>query len=193
LSRPQILIFATIGACVALIAACGDGSTDPVPPPPPPPEPPRATTVIISPPRAELTALGETLQLAAQVRDQNGQAMAAVTVTWSTGNAAVATVDASGLVTAVGDGTATISATAGSASGSAEITVDQADRAALVTLYEATGGPNWIDATNWLSDAPLNEWYGVTASADDQVGAVSLRSNNLSGTIPPELGTYLPA
>jgi len=188
LSRPQILIFATVAACVTWIAACGDGSTDPVPPPPPPPEPPRATTVIISPPRAELTALGETLQLAAQVRDQNGQAMSGVTVTWSTGNAAVATVDASGLVTAVGDGTATISATAGSAAGSAEITVDQADRAALVTLYEATGGPNWIDATNWLSDAPLNEWYGVTASADDQVGAVSLRSNNLSGTIPPELG-----
>ena len=188
MSRPQILIFATIGACVAWIAACGDGSTDPVPPPPPPPEPPRATTVIISPPRAELTALGETLQLAAQVRDQNGQAMSGATVTWSTGNAAVATVDASGLVTAVGEGTATISATAGSASGSAEITVDQADRAALVTLYEATGGPNWIDATNWLSDAPLNEWYGVIASADDQVGAVSLRSNNLSGTIPPELG-----
>ncbi|MYA33751.1 MAG: Ig-like domain-containing protein [Gemmatimonadales bacterium] len=143
--------------------------------------------MFVNPSRAELTALGETVQLSVQVLDQNAQAMAGVTVTWSTGSPAVATVDASGLVTAVGEGIATIPATAGSVSGSAEITVDQPDRAALVTLYEATGGPSWIDATNWLSDAPLNEWYGVTASADGVVWSVSLGSNNLSGTIPPEL------
>ena len=187
MSRPRILISATIGACVAWIAACGDGSTDPVPPPSPP-EPPRATAVFVSPPRAELTAVGETLQLAVQVRDQNGQVMDGVTVTWSTGSPAVATVDASGLVTAVGDGAATISATAGSATGNSEITVDQPDRAALVALYEATDGPNWIDATNWLSDAPLNEWYGVE-STEGHVWAVDLTRNNLSGTIPPELGS----
>ena len=35
------------------------------------------------------------------------------------------------------------------------------DRAALVALYEATDGPNWVDNGNWLTDAPLGEWYGV--------------------------------
>ena len=35
-------------------------------------------------------------------------------------------------------------------------------RAVLVTLYEATDGANWNDNTNWLSAAPLGEWYGVT-------------------------------
>ena len=29
------------------------------------------------------------------------------------------------------------------------------DRAALVALYEATGGPNWRNNTNWLTDAPM--------------------------------------
>ena len=31
----------------------------------------------------------------------------------------------------------------------------------LVLFYHATGGPNWMDNTNWLSDAPLDEWQGV--------------------------------
>ena len=35
------------------------------------------------------------------------------------------------------------------------------DRAALVALFEATNGPMWNSAENWLTDAPLREWYGV--------------------------------
>ena len=41
----------------------------------------------------------------------------------------------------------------------------ETDRAALVTLYYATDGPNWPnweDAGNWLSDKPLEEWEGVS-------------------------------
>ena len=33
------------------------------------------------------------------------------------------------------------------------------DRAALVALYNATGGASWTDSTNWLSDRPIGEWY----------------------------------
>ena len=36
-----------------------------------------------------------------------------------------------------------------------------ADREALVALYDATGGTNWTNNTNWLSNEPLSEWYGV--------------------------------
>ena len=35
------------------------------------------------------------------------------------------------------------------------------DRAALGAIYRATGGDNWTDTANWLSDAPLEDWYGV--------------------------------
>ena len=81
---------------------------------------------------------------------------------WSSSDAPVATVDPSGLVRGAGEGTATITATAGDVSGTSEITVVNPDRAALMALYNATDGPNWVDNTNWLTDAPLGEWYGVS-------------------------------
>ena len=62
------------------------------------------------------------------------------------------------------------------------------DRAALVALYNATNGPEWTNRTNWLSDRPLGEWYGVTTDAGGRVTGVDLASNQLSGTIPAELG-----
>ena len=39
------------------------------------------------------------------------------------------------------------------------------DRAALVALYNATGGDNWKDKTNWLSDRPIGTWHGVGTNA----------------------------
>ena len=62
------------------------------------------------------------------------------------------------------------------------------DTAVLVALYEATDGANWTDSTNWLSDRPLDEWYGVTADGAGRVTALSLWSNGLNGPIPAELG-----
>ena len=40
------------------------------------------------------------------------------------------------------------------------------DRAALVALYNATDGPNWVLRTNWLSDEPLGDWYGINTDID---------------------------
>ena len=79
---------------------------------------------MVSPATAELTALGTTVQLTAEVRDQQAIVIRA-TVTWRSSDTSVATVDASGLVTAVANGIATIHASAGSASGSAVVTVMQ--------------------------------------------------------------------
>ena len=62
------------------------------------------------------------------------------------------------------------------------------DRTALVALYEATDGDNWTNNTHWLSDRPLGEWYGVVTNADGRVSWLNLSSNQLSGSIPPELG-----
>ena len=62
------------------------------------------------------------------------------------------------------------------------------DRAALAALYEATDGPNWTNNENWLTDAPLREWHGVWVGDGGRVKDLSLRFNELSGPIPPELG-----
>ena len=62
------------------------------------------------------------------------------------------------------------------------------DRDTLVALYNATDGENWTNNHNWLSNAPLAQWYGVTTDSGDRVTVLGLRYNQLSGEIPPELG-----
>ncbi len=88
-----------------------------------------------------------------------------------------------------------ITASTGEVSGRAEITVVNPDRAALVALYEATDGPNWKDNENWLSDRPLDEWYGVGVDTSGRVVSLDLSGDpdppdrhGLKGEIPPELG-----
>ena len=62
------------------------------------------------------------------------------------------------------------------------------DREVLEALYHATGGPDWINRTNWLSDAPLSEWFGVVTDGSGRVTRLTLPGNQLSGAIPPALG-----
>ena len=62
------------------------------------------------------------------------------------------------------------------------------DKPVLNALYEATGGPNWHNDTDWLSHAPLDDWHGVDTVMDDRVTGLKLPSNNLSGPIPTVLG-----
>ena len=69
------------------------------------------------------------------------------------------------------------------ASGSAET-----DREALVAIYNATDGENWNRSDNWLSDAPLDEWEGVTTDDEGRVTKLEVKGNQLTGEIPAELG-----
>ena len=62
------------------------------------------------------------------------------------------------------------------------------DREALVALYNATGGANWTNNTNWLSNEPLSSWYGVNTTIYGRVTRLYLPENELSGEIPVELG-----
>ena len=60
-------------------------------------------------------------------------------------------------------------------------------RAALVAIYNATDGPNWTENSNWLSDAPLDQWAGVTTNDTGSVIKLELWTNNLRGELPAEL------
>ena len=74
-------------AAPSFIVAAGGAGTDgapaasPIAPAPTPP--PTPTTVTVTPETAELMSPGTTVQLGAEVRDQRGQVMTGVVVTWA--------------------------------------------------------------------------------------------------------------
>ena len=156
-----------------------------------------ARSVVVTP-ASDTVTLGDTLRLAAAAFDGNGHAVAGTEFNWSSSNVSTAGVDDSGLVTGNGEGLATITATVGNAHGTSEITVANPDRAALVALYEATDGENWINSENWLTDAPLGDWYGVRTDGSGRVVSLDLAGewdyeqrewilHGLTGPIPVEL------
>src|SRR2546421_9079 len=79
-------------------------------------------SVSVSPATASVS-VGSTAELTATPKDSLGRALTGRTVTWTSSNAGVASVSASGLVTGVGAGTATLTATSGGKSGTATVTV----------------------------------------------------------------------
>ena len=61
------------------------------------------------------------------------------------------------------------------------------ERESLIALYRATDGPNWTRNDNWLTDAPLGDWHGVTTNDSGRVTRLSLQDNQLSGELPQGL------
>ncbi len=146
-----------------------------------------ASIVAVSPPADTLVA-GDTLRLSAAAFDANGHTLAGLKFEWSSSDPSVVRVDDSGLVRSAGDGVATVTASTGDAEGSSELTVTSSDRPALVALYEATGGANWINNGSWLTYAPLGEWHGVSADSMGRVTGLDLAGNRLVGQVPESLG-----
>ena len=62
------------------------------------------------------------------------------------------------------------------------------DRNALIALYNATGGQNWRNNANWLSEEPLDAWEGVTTDDRGRVIQLHLVEQRLNGQLPAELG-----
>jgi len=53
----------------------------------------------------------------------------------------------------------------------------------LEKFYYYTGGPNWINQSNWLKDdLSVCNWYGVQCNVAGEVTSISLESNQVSGT-----------
>ena len=65
---------------------------------------------------------------------------------------------------------------------------DTADRAALIALYNATNGTLWSEERNWNTPRSIRNWHGVVTNRDGFVTELVLSENDLSGTLPPELG-----
>ena len=150
-----------------------------------------AASVTVAPSPLTFGAIGDTVRLTATVVGPEGVIVEAPEVTWTSADTRVARVDTTGLVTARYIGVTNVTATYDSVTaGTVEVAVKLpgGDRTVLEALYRATGGDDWTDNTNWLSDEPLGEWYGIETDRNGRVRYVELRDNNLDGRIPAEVG-----
>lgn len=176
----------SLAAVLSFLAAASCGGDEEPTGPTGPPEP---TRILVSPDQIELDAWGDDVRITVQVRDQYNKTMQGVAVTWATSDSTVARVTAAGRVRSNEIGTATLTATAASLSATASVTVSyNSQQLALVALYNSTGGEDWRTRENWLTAAPLDDWYGVGANSAGRVTSLELTDNELTGSIPPEFG-----
>ena len=156
--------------CLAIFG-CGGGTEPKVP-----------TTITVAPDAVSFTALGQTQQLGATVTDQDGASIASPSITWSSSNEAVATVSPTGLVSAIGQGSAEVTGTAGAATATAVVTVQQvpaqfqkvAGDGQTVTIGQPTPVPLTVQA-NDANGAPIGG-LAVSFSADAHAGSLSSTS-----------------
>jgi len=168
----------------ALALGCtGDSATTPSPPPEP-----VVTAVSLSASSLSFSSLGETAQLSATVTDQNGSAMTGQPITWTSNSSTIATVSSSGLVTAAGNGTATVTASVAGRSATVSVQVSQvAQSISLSTdslLFTAIGDTVRLVAevrdarSNLIADAEVT-WVSsdTTAASVSQSGLVTAVGN----------------
>jgi uncharacterized protein YjdB len=126
-------------------------------------------TVTVAPNPASV-AVGATVQLTATLKDANQNTLTGRTVTWTTSNASVATVNSgTGLVSGVAVGSATITATSEGKSGTSAVTVVAGTPAPVATV---TVTPNpasvavgaTVQLTATLKDANGNTLTGRTVA-----------------------------
>ncbi|MCY4399019.1 MAG: Ig-like domain-containing protein [Gemmatimonadetes bacterium] len=157
---------------VLALAACGDEEM--------PTAPPVATEVSISPEAHTFLTLGETRQFFAAVSDQYGEAFPG-TITWSGSAPEFFTVDANGTVTAVANGSGTVTASYQSLSASASVTVDAnlppEPTGEFEDILVSVGGAAWPFLAGGLFRDPDNDVtelvFAVTVS-DPAVASVEV-------------------
>ena len=197
-SRLSVLIVPLL--TILVLATCGkDSATNSqrAEPPAPPPVQLVPTSIVITPSVVTLTSIGQTVSLTAEVRDQNGQTMTGANLTWSSDTGTIATVSAQGLVTAVHNGTANITARSGSASTQVTVTVMQSavritiepgsatlmsvgETVQLVaTVYDQNGQTVQDAVVSWTSDGEAI----ATVSAQGLVTAVHNGTANITARL----------
>lgn len=129
--------------------------------------------------------VGDTCKLSASVTPSNATNKA---VTWSTSNPGVATVDSTGTVSAVGEGTATITVTTADGGKTAFITLTVSGQAEYISLSSSflamqKGDSVVLIATS--NDGAVIEWSSsdTGVATVDQYGEVTVKSDSGSAVI----------
>ncbi|HET8654783.1 MAG TPA: Ig-like domain-containing protein [Longimicrobiaceae bacterium] len=136
-----------------------------------------ADTVVVSPTSVALDGIGDTVSVHATVRDAYGNAVTgAPAVTWSSLDASVAKVSASGVVTAVALGSTRVRATSGSLTGSATVAVTGPEQSSFVIGDTVSG---WIapagDADTLSFDGTLGQYIDVSLQPLNGSGDLTLQ------------------
>lgn len=139
-------------------------------------------SVVVSPATAEVL-IGATQQLAVELRDANGNVLTDRVVAWTSSSAEVASVGASGLVTAVASGVATISATSEGKQGTAQLAVLAPDAPpVIVSISPSTLVPGGTATITGQALGSLDSTVVTLGGAAARVTAVS--STQLTFTVP---------
>ncbi len=159
-------------------------------------------SVVVSPSTRTLTA-GSTAALTATLTDANGAVVTGRTIVWSSTNSSIATVNASGTVTAVASGSASITATVDGVSGSSAITVTAAPVASVsispnsrtldvggtVALTATVTDVNGAAVTGRTIAWTSSNTNVATVNASGTVTAVAPGSTTITGTVDGRSGT----
>jgi len=162
-----------VASLAVLLSSCGSNVQTTTP------EDPVATTLAITPEVVAFSFLTESRTLSANIRDQNGSPFTA-TVTWSSSDAAVVSIDAAGVAAATGNGSATITAAAAGLTATLAIQVQQVPRVLSAQQgdnQDAIAGTALADtiimSVTDLGGSPV-EGVAVVFVPDSTAGTVSL-------------------
>jgi uncharacterized protein YjdB len=145
---------------IAFVTACsGDGGVTL-------PDTPVLTTIEVSPTAASVT-VGQTQPFTATPRDRNGGVMPGTAMQWASSDLTVATIDASGVATAIAEGITTITAGAGGKTATAHLTVMPEPRVVTTVEVGAAG-----------RDLMVGDTVRLDATVRDQRGAI------MTGRVP---------
>ena len=64
----------------------------------------------------------------------------------------------------------------------------EAERAALMAIFNALDGPNWESHGYWGTEAPVTRWPKVMCDENGHVVSLNLNDPGIKGSLPPEIG-----
>lgn len=173
----------------------------------------RLATIQVSPSPVTLASIGATQQFTAKAFDPRGAEMTGITFDFSVAPASVATHDGNGLMRAVGNGSATVTATARGTPGTATLTVQQVGTSILISppnpviqtiggnvtltaaVRDANSHPVAGAAVTWETLTPgvaiVNSSSGVVTAVGAGVAQIRARSGTLTATVGVSVGSQV--